>query len=131
MSYPMWNPDKTGILVDRGNGVLAFVEGGPEFDALKGGAQDWHEVPDPAPSIEDQRAAMVCTRAQGKLAIGPEIWAQVVAMADDPETPWGIKVAIYDTYEWRRLDPNMDALIWAMGLTPEEADDLFRLAMTL
>jgi len=83
------------------------------------------------PTPDELRAAMTCTRAQGKLAIGPEIWAQVVAMADDPETPWGLKVAIYDTYEWRRLDPDMDVLIWAMGLTPEEADDLFRLAMTL
>ena len=83
------------------------------------------------PNIEEQRAAMICTRAQGKLAIGPEVWAQVVAMADEPDTPWGLKVAIFDTYEWRRLDPNMDVLIWAMQLTPEEADDLFRLAMTL
>ena len=96
-------------------------------DALPG------ELPEPTPEeiLAAERAAMICTRAQGKLAIGPEVWAQVVAMADDPETPWGLKVAIYDTYEWRRLDPNMDVLIWAMQLTPEEADDLFRLAMTL
>ena len=84
-----------------------------------------------AAALEAERASMVCTRAQGKLAIGPEVWAKVVAMADEPETPWGLKVAVYDTYEWRRLDPNMDVLIWAMQLTPEEADDLFRLAMTL
>ena len=84
-----------------------------------------------AAALEAERADMVCSRAQGKLAIGPEVWAQVVAMADDPETPWGLKVAIFDTYEWRRLDPNMDVLIWAMQLTPDEADDLFRLAMTL
>ena len=131
MSYPMWNEPKTGILVDRGNDVIAFIESGPEFDALKDTAHDWHEIPDQSPSVEEQRASMVCSRAQGKLAIGPEIWGQVVALAEDPETPWGLKVAIYDTYEWRRLDPNMDALIWAMDLTQEEADDLFRLAMTL
>ena len=87
--------------------------------------------PTPEEALQAERAAMICTRAQGKLAIGPEIWAQVVALADDPETPWGLRVAVHDTYEWRRLDPNMDALIWAMQLTPEEADDLFRLAMTL
>ena len=134
MSYPMWNKDRTGILIDRGSGVLSFVESGPEFDALKGSAPDWHEAEPsrpPEPPIEEQRADMWCYRAQGKLAIGPEVWARVVAMADEPDTPWGLKVAIFDTYEWRRLDPNMDALIWAMGLTPEEADDLFRLAMTL
>jgi hypothetical protein len=87
--------------------------------------------PTPEEALASERAAMICTRAQGKLAIGPEIWAQVVAMADDPETPWGLRVAVHDTYEWRRLDTNMDALIWAMQLTPEDADDLFRLAMTL
>ena len=85
----------------------------------------------PEETLAYERASMVCSRSQGKLAIGPEIWGQVVALAEDPETPWGLKVAIYDTYEWRRLDPNMDALIWAMDLTQEEADDLFRLAMTL
>ena len=85
----------------------------------------------PESLLAQERARMVCSRAQGKTAIGPEIWAGVLALADDPETPWALKVAVHDTYEWRRLDPNMDTLIWAMGLTPEEADDLFRLAMTL
>lgn len=134
MTYPMWNQSRTGILVDRGEGNLAFLESGKDFDALKVVASDWHEIPDPQPpepTIEEQRATWSCSRAQGKLAIGPEVWANVVAMADDPETPWGLKVAIYDTYEWHRLDPNMDVLIWAMGLTDEQADDLFRLAMTL
>jgi hypothetical protein len=55
----MWNPDKTGILVDRGNNVLAFLESGPEFDSVKPTAADWHEVPDPEPeppTIEEQQA---------------------------------------------------------------------------
>ena len=103
------------------------------FEAVKDIAAPYVPPPDPTPEeiLAAERAGWSCTRAQGKLAIGPEIWAKVVALADDPETPWGLKVAIYDTYEWRRLDPDMDALIWAMQLTPEEADDLFRLAMTL
>jgi hypothetical protein len=55
----------------------------------------------------------------------------VVALADDPDTPWGLKVAVQDTVEWERMDQDMAALIWAMQLTDEQADDLFRLAMTL
>lgn len=87
--------------------------------------------PEPAVALAQERAAMMCSRAQGKMAIGADVWAQVQALANDPATPWGLKVVIFDTFEWRRTDPNMDALIWAMGLTQEQADDLFRLAMTL
>ena len=107
--------------------------GAQVFESARDSAAPYTPPPEPTPeeALANERAAMVCSRAQGKMAIGPEVWAQVVAMADDPETPWGLKVAIYDTYEWRRLDPNMDVLIWAMDLTPEQADDLFRLAMTL
>jgi len=78
-----------------------------------------------------ERAAMVCTRQQGKLALGPTVWASVLTMVDDPDTPWGLRVAIEDTVEWRRTNEDMQALVWAMGLTEEQADDLFRLAMTL
>jgi hypothetical protein len=81
--------------------------------------------------IETIRAGMTCSRAQGKTVIGAAIWDQVTALAEDATTPWGLKVVIYDTYVWNRLDPNMDALIWAMNLTQEQADDLFRAAMKL
>ena len=86
---------------------------------------------DPQELLAKERANMVCTRQQGKLALGPTVWASVLALADDPDTPWGLRVAIEDTVEWRRTDEDMQALIWAMGLTEEQADDLFRLAMTL
>ena len=92
----------------------------------------WVEVlPYPAEVLAAERAAMVCTRQQGKLALGPTVWASVLTMVDDPDTPWGLKVAIEDTVEWRRTNEDMQALVWAMGLTEEQADDLFRLAMTL
>ena len=92
----------------------------------------WVEVlPSDAELLAAERAAMKCTRQQGKLALGPTEWAGVVALADDPDTPWGLKVAVQDTVEWERMDQDMAALIWAMQLTDEQADDLFRLAMTL
>jgi hypothetical protein len=92
---------------------------------------DERPVPDPAVVLAQDRASMTCSRAQGKTVIGADIWDQVTAIAEDTETPWGLKVVIYDTYVWNRLDPNMDALIWAMNLTQEQADDLFRAAMDL
>jgi hypothetical protein len=90
-----------------------------------------HPIVSPATLVAQERAAMTCSRAQGKTVIGADIWNQVIVLAEDMETLWGLKVVIYDTYVWNRLDPNMDALIWAMGLTPEQADDLFRAAMDL
>ena len=83
------------------------------------------------PTLAERRAKMTCSRAQGKTVMGAALWSQVTALADDPGTPWGLKVIIHDTYEWGRTDPNMDALIWAMGMTPAEADDLFTAAMNL
>ena len=125
MTYPMWNPDKTGILVDRGNGALAFVESGPEFDALKGTAADWHEIPDPLPSIEEQRAAMICTPAQMRLALHRmDLLAQVQAIADgDPEASivWEYATQIV------RTSPLIEAL--SGDFTPEQIDDIFRAAM--
>ena len=92
----------------------------------------WVEVlPSASELLAAERAVMKCTRQQGKLALGPTEWAKVVALADDPDTPWGLKVAVQDTVEWERMDQDMAALIWAMQLTDEQADDLFRLAMTL
>ena len=88
-------------------------------------------TPDAAEALAAERAAMKCTRQQGKLALGAAVWAGVVALADGPDTPWGLKVAVSDTVEWERMDQDMAALIWAMQLTDEQADDLFRLAMTL
>jgi hypothetical protein len=45
MSYPMWDEIKRGILVDRGAGILAYLESGPEFESLKAVAEDWHNYP--------------------------------------------------------------------------------------
>jgi len=87
--------------------------------------------PDATDLLAAERKAMLCTRQQGKLALGPTVWASVLAMAEEPDTPWGLRVAIEDTVEWRRTNEDMQALVWAMGLTEEQADDLFRLAMTL
>ena len=83
------------------------------------------------PTLAEQRAEMSCSRAQGMTVLGETVWARVIALAEDPSTPWALKVAVHNTYEWRRLSSDMDTLIWAMGLTAEEADALFVAAMAL
>lgn len=39
--------------------------------------------------------------------------------------------AAEDTNDWRRMGASMGVLIWAMGLSPKNADDPFREAMAL
>lgn len=127
-----------GILLMQNNGIEIYVgtEGDLHSRAIAGEFGSIAPYAEPQPPTQEEllsqeRANMVCTRQQGKLALGPTVWASVLALADDPDTPWGLRVAIEDTVEWRRTDEDMQALIWAMGLTEEQADDLFRLAMTL
>ena len=119
----MWNRDRTGILIDRGNGVLAFVESGPEFDALKVIAPDWHEAE--ASQYTIPRKDMICTPAQMRLALHRmELLAQVQAIADaDPEASivWEYATRI------ERNSPLIEAL--GSDFTPEQIDDIFRAAM--
>lgn len=125
MTYPMWNPDKTGILTDRGNGVISFVESGAEFDALKHTASDWHEVEaiQPIPS----RSEMICTPAQMRLALHRMgLLGQVQAIADaDPEASivWEYATQVV------RTSPLIDAL--GSDFTPEQIDGIFIAAMAV
>lgn len=50
MIYPMWNEQRTGIMVQDTDGVVRFVDSGPEFDSLKEVAAERPE--DPPPSID-------------------------------------------------------------------------------
>ena len=86
---------------------------------------------DPAAVLAAERANMVCTRAQGKIAIGAEVWAKVTDLVNAPTTPWALSVIISDATEWHRLNPNMDTLAWAMGLTATQTDELFRKAVLI
>lgn len=125
MGYPMWNKGKTGILVDRGNGVLALVEGGLEFEALRHTAPDWHQE-EPSKAIHD-RSKMVCTPAQMRLALHRmDLLTQVQAIADaDPEA----SIAWEYATKISRQNPLIDALGGPEGFTPEEIDDIFLAAM--
>jgi len=129
-------------VIDFGVGPYHAIPGDPYFDeAVKLGADAPLETLPPKPTSEEllaqERAAMVCTRRQGKLAIGQTVWASTLDLLNNPDpswsptTLWALQVAIEDTTEWWRTDPDMQILIWAMNLTDEQADNLFRLAMTL
>jgi hypothetical protein len=129
----MWNKARTGILVDKGNGLLAFLENGSEFESLKNTALDWHEakasIPPPLP-IEQQRARMVCSRFQARAALHmagllPAV-EEFIADADPL-----VKIAWADAVEFRRTSPTINAMAAGLGMTDEQVDDLFRTAMQI
>ena len=87
--------------------------------------------PDPAETLATERAAMVCSRLQGRLVLGEATCDALDAMADDPETPWAMRQTIQNAIEWRRTSQAMTELGYLLGYTDEQMDDLFRLAMTV
>ena len=81
--------------------------------------------------LASERAGMVCSPLQGRLALGEETCAVIDALAADPATPWAMKQAINQAADWRRTSQTMDELGYLLGYTPEQMDDLFRLAMVI
>lgn len=92
-------------------------------------------VPEPEPDegaqLAAERAVMSCSRMQGVLALGPVIWAQVLAYRDLPQTTWAERIIIDDSAIWHRNSQNIAFLGYLCGLTPEEMDTLFRTAATI
>lgn len=130
MTYPMWNESKTGILIDRGNAILAFVDVGPEFDALIGVASDWHEYEistKAPPTIEDRRKEMVCLAPQLRvylIRIGRILDVQSIADADL------VTSAIWEySPTFSRMSPMAIAMEGQGGFSPEELDAIFTGAM--
>jgi len=93
-----------------------------------------HVKPDDALAeapVPDPRSLMSCTSLQGKIALGAEAWAKVVAYRDEPETPFSVKVTIDDSPQWNRLSQDISLIGWALDYTDEEMDELFVKAMKI
>jgi hypothetical protein len=83
------------------------------------------------PIITETVVNIQCTRLQGRLALGPERCAIIDAIAADPNTPWAMAEAIRSAVTWSRNDQQIDELAWLLGLSDQDVDDLFALAITL
>ena len=84
---------------------------------------------DPQAVLAAERAAMVCSRLQGRLVLGEATCAAIDAMAADPATPWAMRQTIANAIEWRRNSQSITELGYLLGYTDEQMDDLFRAAM--
>jgi hypothetical protein len=91
------------------------------------------ELPELTPEqiLEQERARMSVTRRQAFIALGPEVVSALMAYANDPETPWALRVAITETVEWHRTAPEIDEIGYALGFTGDEIDALFQTAAGL
>ena len=88
-------------------------------------------TPDPAIALADERAAMKCSRLQGRLVLGEATCDALDAIAVDDLTPWAMRQTILNAIEWNRTSQAMTELGFLLGYTEEQMDDLFRLAMTV
>lgn len=88
-------------------------------------ATGWEVV---APSLEDERAAMVVSRFQARAALRQaglfEGAEAAIAASGDPI----LQEAWVSATEYRRPSPSILAMSAALGLTDKQVDDLFRTA---
>ena len=88
-------------------------------------------TPDPAEALAAERAAMKCSRLQGRLVLGEATCDAIDAIAVDDLTPWAMRQTILNAIEWNRTSQAMTELGFLLGYTDTQMDDLFRLAMTV
>lgn len=98
---------------------------GPGYVAQADGS--WAEAPQPVPAS--------CTRRQGLLALlsfgfkRADIESQIAAIEDETERE---EAQIeYEANDWERANPRLQQMWAALGGTPAQLDDLYRLAVTL
>lgn len=74
---------------------------------------------------------LVATRRQIRLALGEGQCALLDAAQENPLLPWTMRDALKSTYEFHRTAPEIDEFAWLLGMTSDDVDALFGLAMTL
>ncbi len=87
------------------------------------------KAPDTAASLAAERAGMSCTPLQGKLAIGETLWTGVVAYS--ATAPWAQQMVVDSSDVWCRNSQDIQFIGYLLGVTDEQMDNLFRLAVTL
>jgi hypothetical protein len=102
---------------------------------------DWAAHFKPQETLEQWRAEAKAEKWQLKTVMGPEAWAVVQAIHDDPTIIlgdggnwdisaqiWAVKTAIADVQTVPRVSELVEMLRYALGWSNEFADDIFRQA---
>jgi len=103
------------------------------FNAAKSSAAAYVAPPPPdtAEALAAERAAMYCSRLQGRLVLGEATCDALDAIAANTATPWAMRQTINNAIEWQRTSQAMTELGYLLGYTDAQMDDLFRLAMAV
>lgn len=131
--------------LDKENTIVQVKVSDGHFRTVESGHSDWAEISSrndieayepPAPPSEadllaTERAAMKCSRLQGRLVLGEATCDALDAIAADDLTPWAMRQTIENAIEWSRTSQAMTELGYLLGYTDAQMDDLFRLAMTV
>jgi hypothetical protein len=82
-------------------------------------------------AIEELRAGMVCTRLQGRLALGEVEIARLDAFIDGFPNSWALRQVVDNSVTWRRTSQDMEMLGFALDYSPEKMDETFIRAMAI
>jgi hypothetical protein len=74
---------------------------------------------------------MITSRRQVRLALGEAGCNAMDDAANDPALPWAMREQMKSAHEWHRTAPEIDEFAWLMGMTPDDVDAMFAVAMTL
>ena len=80
---------------------------------------------------DEIRAGMVCTRLQGRLALGEAEIARLDAFIDSIPNNWSLRQVVDNSVTWRRNSQDMVMLGFALDYTPERMDETFVRAMAV
>jgi hypothetical protein len=97
----------------------------------------WTTSEEAAPQIgpvltqDEARAGMVCTRLQGRLALGKAEIARLDAFIESFQNNWALRQVVDNAVTWRRNSQDMEMLGFALDYTPERMDETFIRAMVV
>ena len=80
---------------------------------------------------EEVRAGMVCTRLQGRLALGKTEIDRLDAFIDSLPNNWALRQVVDGAVTWHRLSQDMQLLGHALNYTDDEMDAAFVRAMAV
>jgi len=122
---------KEGYII-QADGVRQYVTRGPMFEAINRG--DYGDIPEAVPSFSDREAwreVASCTLIQGAIAMGEAEWTRALAMQEDFDVPFEMRISITGYSEWNRNSEAIDQLSYLMGYDAEQTDRLFVRAMNV
>lgn len=126
---------RTEPMPEAPSGYRAVIQSIPALDENGVWVLRWDVIPltpqEAAAALADERASMKCSRLQGRLVLGEATCDALDAMAADDLTPWAMRQTIQNAIEWSRTSQSMTELGYLLGYTPDQMDELFRLAMTV